>query len=1022
MKEMEKCILSLEQCRTITTSISFIVMLIGIFELGGLFFNLFTFENAFSSWMGMPFNTTICFILSGFALWLLCEENVPWQSRFISRVSALIIVIVGAVGLAEFIFQADFSFNQIFLFDNQVRNIEFPGRMTFVTALNFTFIAVSLLLLDVNNQFKWIYQIFTCIILFITSISLMSYSVEIIVENYFEMTFATVITMILLSSAFFFARPNVGIIRIFLTDSISGRVGRRILLPIIISPAVAVTALNYGERYGLYSESFETILTLVVFITLLIMLLYVNILIISEEEKKSEKFKQELIESDSLFNEFTENIDVIFWRATPQLDKIIYVSHAYEKIWGQSIASLYQHPENWLNAVVPEDKLKVIDFFSKMKKNISKATAEYKILRSDGSIRDIYDRSFLQKDIDGTVLSVLGIATDMTEVYSSKIQVQLMRDISKALSMGHDINLVAKEVLSLICSALHYDIGEFWLLDKNETNLICMANLHRDPLLVMNIGSKKNNISDDTSENFQLICFHQEKVQYSTHPRHLVNKFKKINGESAELKECFGVPLRSQGEKIGVLIFYNCKLTNQSCDTYNFLINVTAHLSTYIQGIAVKKQLEYNEKYDLLTGLYNRSTFEEKLNILIESKPLCIAVVKLNISNLQIINDSIGYDTGNRVLQHLAKEFSDYLTKKVDTIALIGLGLFGFLMHKFEDISTVTNLVNDLFIITKKSVVINDVEIFMKANVGISCYPMNGKNSTALLGNAALALLESENEGGNSFKFATPGTESVLSRQVKIENAMHRALKNNEFEMYYQPKISLNSGIITSVEALIRWHDPTNGLRLPGEFISICENSDLIIEIGEWVLRKTIQDMLCDCTIIPIAVNLSIRQIQKTYSIAKIVQQLINKFNINPSYLEFEVTETMLMSDVKQTQQNLAELRSLGIAITVDDFGTGHSSFQYLKHFLPEAVKIDKSFVDGILTDQRSSEIIRVIIALSHSLKMKVIAEGVETADQVKFLINVDCDQIQGYYFSKPLPLHQIKALIESNVKYKIPV
>lgn len=1018
MKEMEKCILSSQQCRTITVSISFIVMLIGIFELIISVFNIFTFE---SIWIGTKFNTGICFILSGAALWLLRDENVTRKSRFIARICALIILIAGAVGLVEFIFQVDFGFNQIFFLDNQIINITFPDRMTFVTALNFIFVAGSLLLLDTNRLPKWSYQIFICIILFITSINLMSYVVELIVSNYFEMAFSTAITMILLSSAFFFARPNIGIIRIFLADSISGRVGRHIFLPVVISPAVAVIAINYGEKYGFYSESFESILTLVVFVALAISLLYINILITSKEEKKSEKFKQELIEIDSLFDEFTNNIDAVLWRRTPQLDKIMYVSPVYGKIWGRSMASLYQHPEDWLDAVVTEDKSKVMNFFSKMKKNNSNVTAEYKILRSDGSIRNIYDRSFLQKDNDGTILGILGIATDITEIYNSKIQVQLMHDISKTLSMGHDINLVAKEVLGLICSALNYDIGEFWLLDENEESLICMASLHRDPLLITDFTNKKINISDNIQADFQLICFNQEIVQYSTHPRHLVNKFKKINGENAELKECFGVPLRSQEKKIGVLIFYNCKLTNQSCDTYNLLINVTAHLSNYIQGIAIKKQMEYSEKYDLLTGLYNRSAFEEKLNELVNSKPRCIAIVKLNVFNLQIINDSMGYDIGNRVLQHLAKEFADNLTFKVDMLAIIGVGRFGFLMHKFENISTVTEFVNDLFKIAKKPVLINDDEIFIKTNVGISCYPVNGKSSTTLLGNAAMALLESEKEGGNSFKFATPGTESILSQQVKIENAMRRAIKNDEFEMYYQPKISLNSGTITSVEALIRWHDPTNGLRLPNEFIPICENSDLIVEIGEWVLRRTIKDMLCDDKIIPVAVNLSIRQLQNAYGLAKVVHHLITECNINPCYLEFEVTETMLMSDVKQTQQNLSELRNLGVSITVDDFGTGYSSFQYLKHFLPEAVKIDKSFVDGILTDQRSSEIIRAIIALSHSLKMKVIAEGVETAEQVKFLINADCDQIQGYYFSKPLPLNQIKALIESNVKYKIP-
>jgi diguanylate cyclase (GGDEF)-like protein/PAS domain S-box-containing protein len=425
--------------------------------------------------------------------------------------------------------------------------------------------------------------------------------------------------------------------------------------------------------------------------------------------------------------------------------------------------------------------------------------------------------------------------------------------------------------------------------------------------------------------------------------------------------------------------------------------------------------------YDTVTGLPNRSLLQDRLFQTINQARRHsgkAAVLFLDLDNFKVLNDSLGHQYGDMLLKGVASRLVENLREE-DTVARQGGDEFVVILPEMGREEDVTLIVDKLLEMLSASFECNGHQIFISASVGIAVYPRDGEDEAALFRNAESAMYRAKDQGKNRFQFFTPEMNEFAMERHAIENGFRRALEQGEFVLHYQPQVDLQSGQIFSVEALVRWQHPEMGLIAPSRFIPVAEETGLIVQLGKWVMQtaclqiKAWHDIGFD---IGVAVNLSIRQFRDN-ELVETVKEALKISGIEARHLELELTESILIQDTEQVLSLLRELKTLGVQLSIDDFGTGYSSLGYLKRLPLDRIKIDQSFVRDIITDPEDMVIVEAIISMAHSLRLRVIAEGVETLEQQMFLHARKCDEIQGYYFSRPLPGSDITALLQSGRK-----
>ncbi len=435
-----------------------------------------------------------------------------------------------------------------------------------------------------------------------------------------------------------------------------------------------------------------------------------------------------------------------------------------------------------------------------------------------------------------------------------------------------------------------------------------------------------------------------------------------------------------------------------------------------------REQLEHLATHDVLTGLANRTLFNSHLKHAIaqaKRKHSGAAVLMIDLDDFKVINDSLGHSSGDLILQQVGERISNCL-RECDTLARLGGDEFMVLLPcaANDDAASVVTakIQNAMF----QPFSLNGTEIFVRACIGIALYPRDGDNDQ-LVQRADLALYLAKKDGHSSVRFYTSELDAYNKRKHYLASQLHRALQLNEFSLVYQPKICLKSGEIVGAEVLLRWCHGDEGYISPGEFIPIAEETGLITDIGEWVLNKACEHgVMCQkagLPRVPLAVNLSVRQLFN-YNLLEVVNQTLKTTGMEPGYLELELTETMVMEHKQTATETMTQIRKLGIAISMDDFGTGYSSLTYLKHLPIDNLKLDKTFIDHVATIPSDGEIVKKVIEMGHVLGLTIIAEGVEKAEQVRFLCEHGCDQIQGFFFSRPLAPSEFVALLRNRHSY----
>ncbi len=504
--------------------------------------------------------------------------------------------------------------------------------------------------------------------------------------------------------------------------------------------------------------------------------------------------------------------------------------------------------------------------------------------------------------------------------------------------------------------------------------------------------------------------------------------FVKILREDTELHETMLVALASVGR--WETEFWNKRKNGEEYAEHLSLTAIEAddgihhEYAAVISDITKRKQdeerIRYQANFDALTGLPNRALFTDRLAHSLAAMSRSgskLGLMFMDLDGFKLVNDTLGHDVGDLLLQETSKRLGKCV-RDDDTVARLGGDEFTVIMPNLHDARDAPIVAQRILDSLTQPFNLRGQEAFVSASIGITIFPDDARDSSELLKNADTAMYRAKEQGKANYQFFTNDLNQEVKERLILKNGLNKAMERNEFDVFYQPKLDLRTGRIMGAEALLRWNNKDLGMVSPAKFIPIMEETGFVAEVGEWVLRTACAQHLewiaAGLPPIRIAVNLSARQLRDA-GFVDMVKEVLELSSVPPMGLEIEITESMLMSDAPNIVKALNDLHDIGIHVAMDDFGTGYSSLSYLKRFPIDTIKIDRSFVADIATSSDDAEIIRTIINMGQTLQRRVVAEGVETVEQINLLTEYECDEIQGYFFSRPLPSDAITLFLKEH-------
>lgn len=597
--------------------------------------------------------------------------------------------------------------------------------------------------------------------------------------------------------------------------------------------------------------------------------------------------------------------------------------------------------------------------------------------------------------------------------------VQLLYVVTVAANESTNLEEALQTCLNEICRHMNWPIGHIYLKSAGSEKRLYPSQIwyfdHPSKYLSFKTETEKTYFSP--GEGLPGMVFERGEPVF-LHLTSGVDNFKRTKiVEGAGILFGFGIPLLVRDEVAAVIEFFSMNTMEPDASTLEVMSHIGTQLGRVIERENAKEELDFLATHDPLSHLPNRKLFSDRLQQAITNigrNNSLAAVLFVDLDQFKRINDTLGHTIGDLVLREISKRLQACV-RAGDTVARWGGDEFTLLFENIVNIRNINGICHKVLNAVSKPFHINGKELHISTSIGVTVAPADGDNAELLLKNADIAMYRAKEKGRNNFQFYSQEMSIDSSEKLELENKLRHAIGNRELLLYYQPFIDLETEKIVGAEALIRWNHPTLGMIPPAKFIPLAEETGLIIPIGEWVLKtacaqnKAWQKM--GLPPIRIAINLSATQFQRS-SIVEKVKKTLQETALLPIYLELELTESILMQKTEEMVSTLGKFHEMGIHISIDDFGTGYSSLSYIKKFPIDTLKIDQSFVRDIITNPDDAALSAAIIAMAHSLNLKVIAEAVETADQMAFLKARGCNEIQGYYISPPLPPELFKGFL----------
>ena len=698
-----------------------------------------------------------------------------------------------------------------------------------------------------------------------------------------------------------------------------------------------------------------------------------------------------LRESEERFRQLAENISDVFFLFDAREHRVLYVSPAYEEIWGESCARLYENPDAWRDALHPDDRERIARCHAERVETGGGHDIEYRIVREDGSVRWIRDRTFPIHDDAGLLQRIAGVASDITARKKADQRIERLNHIYAVLSGINTLIVRAQNRDELLRSACRIAI------DPGRFSMAWIGLIDHDNARVKPVTSAGD--VRDFLEALPASAFHTGQG-WDALVGHAVHSGKPVISNDihtdARVQEQSGallergihslaiVPLVFVGKSIGVLALYAADTEVFDDEEMRLLTELAGDISFALDYLAKSEKLNYLAFYDALTGLPNRTLFIELLSqqlSIAEQSGTRVALVMSDVKRFRLINESFGRQAGDTLLREIADRTRDHWPT-ADGMAHLSANCFaGTLIDLKDESLAVHALERALKAVTGPPFMVGEEALAVTMSAGIAVFPADGSNAETLLRNAEAALKQGK-ASGERYTFYQPSMNAKVAETLLLENKMRKAIDNEEFVLYYQPKLDLASGGISGLEALIRWNDPDSGIVEPAAFIPLLEETGMILEVGAWAIHRALADQqrwrARQLPIPRVAVNVSAMQLRQAGFVDQ-VRAAISASGPSPHGLDLEITETLIMEDIEGSIIKLEALRDMGVNIAIDDFGTGYSSLSYLARLPVQMLKIDRAFISAMNQDAKSLAFVSTMISLAHSLSLKVIAEGVET-------------------------------------------
>ncbi len=696
----------------------------------------------------------------------------------------------------------------------------------------------------------------------------------------------------------------------------------------------------------------------------------------------SRQISEMFADSSQQFNRLARSARDVIYRMSLPDGRYEYINPASKEIFGISPEEFYRSPQKIRDLMHPDWRSYFEQQWQQLQQGNVPPCYEYQIITPSGQTKWISQSNVLITNNKGKPVALEGIAKDITE------QKQYTRALMREKEMAQS----------------YLDIAGAMMLALDQQGNVSLINQKACEVL----GWKEEEaLGKNWFDNF-LPEQAREDVKY------VFNQILEGKVKSVEFHE--NLILTRQGEE-RIIAWKNSLLRDHDGET---IIGLLASGEDITLQKSQQEKIAHQANFDSLTNLPNRFLALDRLSHLINEAKRNhehVAVLFIDLDDFKKVNDSLGHETGDELLI----EASARLLREIrsgDTVGRLGGDEFLLLLGSIKSPTDAQLVATSMLENFREPFRINNREILLTSSIGIAIYPEDGNDASELLRNADLAMYHSKDRGRNTYSFFTEAMNREVSRRLTIEEQMHGALDRNEFSILFQPQINIRDGKIVRAEALLRWNNPVLGNVSPVEFIPVAEQTGVIVRLGFYVMEQALKNSknwLALTEQFRISVNLSPQQFRAP-GLVKNILQLMERYSIEPHHLELEITEGVLLSGHEYTVKALTDLSSRGIKIAMDDFGTGYSSLSYLRNYPFDILKIDQSFVHDISVDPADRELISATIAMSHGLGLKVVAEGVETQEQLDYLASLDCDYAQGYFFSKPIEADDLTRLLKQSL------